>query len=119
AAFVHLLLAYPSGRLTSRRARAIVVAAYAAAFLAPLLDSMFPERHTCKPHACPDNLALVSYNHAAHVVEMAVWISVVVLLFAAAFWLLIGRWRRATPALRRQLRPAYPAGGLRVRLLAT
>ena len=118
AAFVHLLLAYPSGRLTSRRGRLIVTAAYATAFLAPLLDSMFPERHTCKPHACPSNLALVSYNHPVHVAETAVWTSVAVLLFAAAFWLLIGRWRRATPALRRQLRPVYIAGGISVLLLA-
>jgi hypothetical protein len=59
AAFVHLLLAYPVGTLISRRGRAIVVSAYATAFLAPLLDSMFPERHTCKPHACPDNLVFV------------------------------------------------------------
>ena len=118
AAFVHLLLAYPSGRLISRHGRVIVVSAYATAFLAPLLDSMFPERHTCKPHACPDNLVLVSHDHAAHVAETAVWTTVAVVLFASAFLLLIGRWRRATPALRRQLRPVYLAGGLSVLLLA-
>jgi PAS domain S-box-containing protein len=118
AAFVHLLLAYPSGRLISRYGRAIVVSAYATAFLAPLLDSMFPERHTCKPHACPDNLVFVSHNHAAHLAETAVWTTVAVALFASAFLLLIGRWRRATPALRRQLRPVYLAGGLSVLLLA-
>jgi signal transduction histidine kinase len=118
AAFVHLLLAYPVGTLISRRGRAIVVSAYATAFLAPLLDSMFPERHTCKPHACPDNLVFVSHNHAAHVAETAVWTTVAVLLFASAFALLIGRWRRATPAMRRQLRPVYLAGGLSVLLLA-
>ena len=118
AAFVHLLLAYPSGTLISRSGRTIVVAAYATALLAPLFDSMFEARHTCKPHACPDNLVLVSHDHAAHVAETAVWTSVAVVLFAAAFWLLIGRWRRATPALRRQLRPVYLAGGLSVLLLA-
>jgi signal transduction histidine kinase len=118
AVFVHLLLAYPSGTLISRSGRAIVVAAYATAFLAPLFDSMFEARHTCKPHACPDNLVFVSHNHAARVAETAAWTSVAVLLFAGAFWLLVGRWRRATPALRRQLRPVYLAGGLSVLLLA-
>ncbi len=118
AAFVHLLLAYPGGTLISRRGRVIVVGAYATAFLAPLLDSMFPKRHTCKPHACPDNLVFVSHNHAAHVAETAVWTTVAVLLFAGAFALLIGRWSRATPAMRRQLRPVYLAGGLSVLLLA-
>jgi PAS domain S-box-containing protein len=118
AAFLHLLLAYPSGSLISRYGRIIVVAAYATALLAPLLDSMFPERHTCKPHACPDNLVLVSHDHAAHVAATAVWTTAAVALFTAAFWLIVGRWRRATPALRRQLRPVYLAGGLSVLLLA-
>ena len=118
AVFLHLLLAYPGGRLISRQGRAIVVAAYITAFLAPLLDSMFPQQHTCKPHACPDNLVFVSHDHAAHVAETAVWTTVAVVLFASAFALLIGRWRRGTPALRRQLRPVYLAGGLSVLLLA-
>jgi signal transduction histidine kinase len=118
AAFLHLLLAYPSGRLISRAGRTVVVCAYIAAFLAPLLDAMFPQRQTCKPHACPDNLVFVSYNHSAHIASTAIWTTVGVVLFAAAFWLLIGRWRRGTPALRRQLRPVYLAGGLSVFLLA-
>jgi PAS domain S-box-containing protein len=118
AAFVHLLLAYPTGTLISRFGRTLVVAAYVTAVAAPVLDSMFSEHQTCKPHACPDNLLLVSDDHAAHVAATAVWTLASVVLFAAALWLLAGRWRRATPALRRQLRPVYLAGGLSVLLLA-
>ena len=118
AAFIHLVLAYPSGELLSRRARALVIAGYVTAFVAPLLDSMFPERHTCKPHACPDNLVFVSHNHAAHAAQTALWTTASVVLFLAAFTLLVGRWRRATPTLRRILRPVYLAGGLSVVLLA-
>jgi PAS domain S-box-containing protein len=117
AVFLHLLLAYPGGRLISRQGRATVVAAYVTALLAPLLDSMFPKQHTCKPHVCPDNLVLVSHNHPAHVAVTALWTTVAVVIFASAFSLLIGRWRRATPAMRRQLRPVYLAGGLSVLLL--
>ena len=51
ATFIHLLLAYPSGRLISRKARVLVIAGYVTAFLAPLLDSMFPAHQTCKPQA--------------------------------------------------------------------
>src|SRR4051794_28304684 len=116
--FVHLLLAYPSGRLISRRGRIIVVGGYVTALVAPLLDSMFGNPSTCKPHACPDNLVFISDNHAAHVVATTLWTLVAVILFAGAFALLVGRWRRATPALRRQLRPVYFAGGLSVLLLA-
>jgi len=118
AIFIHLLLAYPSVELISRKARALVIAGYVTAFVAPLLDSMFPEPHTCKPHACPDNLVFVSHNNAAHWAQTALWTAGSVALFVAAFALLVGRWRRGTPALRRILRPVYLAGGLSVVLLA-
>jgi PAS domain S-box-containing protein len=118
AVFVHLLLAYPSGELLSRYGRALVAAAYGTAFLAPLFESMFPEDETCKPHACPDNLLLVSRDHAANLAQTAVFTTIVVLLFGVAFALLVGRWRRATPALRRILRTVYLAGGLTMLLLA-
>ena len=118
AAFVHLLLAYPSGRLLSRRARVLVGAGYTIAFLAPLAESMFAAPETCKPHACPDNLVLVSHDHAAHVVATAVWTAASVLLFAAVVMLLLGRWRETTPGLRRILRSVYLFGGLSIVLLA-
>jgi PAS domain S-box-containing protein len=118
AVFVHLLLAYPSGELTSRFARRLVAAGYATAFLASLAEAMFPERHTCKPHACPGNLVLVSRDDAANVAQTAVFTTIVLLLFAAVFALLVGRWRRATPTSRRILRAVYLAGGLSVLLLA-
>ncbi|MGZ4405885.1 MAG: histidine kinase [Gaiellaceae bacterium] len=118
AAFVHLLLAYPSGRLLSRRARVLVGAGYTIAFLAPLAESMFAAPETCKPHACPDNLVLVSHNHAAHVVATTIWTAASVLLFAAVVMLLLGRWRETTPGLRRILRSVYLFGGLSIVLLA-
>jgi signal transduction histidine kinase len=118
AAFVHLLLVYPGGELISRNGRILVGTAYVVAVLAPLLDSMFPARHTCKPNACPDDLVLVSHDRTAHIVTTAIWTTIAVLLFAAVVALLLGRWRRATPGLRRILRPVYLAGGLSVLLLS-
>jgi PAS domain S-box-containing protein len=94
-----------------------VTAGYATAFLAPLVETMFPARHTCKPHACPDNLVLVSHDHAANVAQTAVFTTIVVLLLGAAFALLVGRWKRATPTFRRILRPVYLTGGLSMLLL--
>jgi signal transduction histidine kinase len=117
AVFVHLLLAYPSGQLISRYGRVLVAAGYATALLAALFELMFPPEHTCKPHACPDNLLEVSRDHAANVAQTAVFTTIVVVLFAGAFVLLSGRWRRATPAMRRMLRNVYLAGGLSIILL--
>src|SRR5262249_41622815 len=94
AIFLHLLLAYPSRRLLSRYGRTLVVAAYVAAVLAPTLDAMFAAKQTCKPHACPDDLVLVTHDHAAHVVTTALLTLAAVALFGAAVWLLVGRWRR-------------------------
>ena len=79
---------------------------------------MFAAPETCKPHACPDNLVLVSHDHAAHVVATTIWTALRVLLFAAVVMLLLGRWRRTTPGLRRILRSVYLAGGLSVVLLS-
>ena len=118
AAFVHLVLAYPTGELPSRVARRLVLVGYLTAFLAPLFELMFPARHTCHPHACPDSLVLVSRDHGANVAHTAFFTTLVVILFAGAFALLVRRWRAATPALRRILRPVYLAGGLSVLLLA-
>jgi signal transduction histidine kinase len=117
AAFVHLLLAYPSGDLISTKARGLAAAAYATALLAPLSWLMFSEPETCKPHACPKNLLHVSSDHGASVAQTAVATTAAVILFLATFALLVGRFRRATPALRRILRPVYLAGGLSMVLL--
>jgi signal transduction histidine kinase len=118
ASFVHLLLAYPSGELISPFGRWLVISGYATAVVASLIAAMFPGEQTCKPHACPDNLVLVTTDHGANVAQTAVFTVIVVLLFVDAFILLVGRWRRATPGLRRILRPVYLAGGLTVLLLA-
>jgi hypothetical protein len=83
AVFIHLLLAYPSGELISRKARLLVTAGYVTAFVAPLLDSMFPVQHTCEPHACPDNLLFVSHDHAAHTAQTALWTTASVVLCVA------------------------------------
>jgi PAS domain S-box-containing protein len=119
AIFVHLLLAYPTGALISRKARALVAAGYATAFMAPLLESMFPgDLKTCKPQACPDNLVEISRDQGANIAVTALWTAVAVFLFGAAFLLLVRRWQRATPGLRRILRSVYLAGALSLMLLS-
>jgi signal transduction histidine kinase len=118
AVFVHLLLAYPTGRLLSRVGRIVVGAAYVTSLIAPLLDTMFPTRKTCKPHACPSNLVLLTRDHTAHAVVTGAWTAGAAIIFGAVVLLILGRWRTATPALRRTLRPVYVAGGLSVVLLA-
>ena len=61
AALIHLLLAYPSGQLTSRRERILVISGYVAAFLAnfaPMLFDRKPFAEDCTE--CPDNALLIT-----------------------------------------------------------
>ena len=117
AAFVQLILAYPTGRLLSTFARRLVIAGYVTALLAPLLSSMFQPHETCKPHACPRNLVLVSHDHASYAITTAIWTIAAAVIFAGVLYLIIGRWRGATPAMRRILGPVYVTGGFSFVLL--
>jgi PAS domain S-box-containing protein len=116
AIFLHLLLAYPSGRLESRLERAVVAAGYAAAILAPLLATMFEPNPDCGTKSCPANAFLVSRSETAHDVAAGIAIISGLAVLLAVLRLLVRRWRGATPALRRTLRPVYLAGGLSLAL---
>jgi PAS domain S-box-containing protein len=110
AFFVHLLLAYPSGGLGSRRERAVVATGYVLAAAANVLLLLFDRRPIDDCEECPDNAFLVRENETA-----ADLLTVLVEGFAVVFLLavvaaLVGRWRRSTPAGRRALAPVLLAG---------
>ena len=116
AAFLHLLLAYPTGTLT-RGARRLVVAAYGLAFLAPLVFVMAgkvqPGCDRC-PHSAFtlwDSSALRTATETVAIVG-----SLAILLTTIA--ILVRRWRSATPAYRSSFRLVLVSGGLSVGLLA-
>jgi PAS domain S-box-containing protein len=111
AAFlVHLLLAYPSGELTSRWDRVVVAIGYCLAASANVLLLLFDPRPVDDCEECPENALLVRENETtADVLTAAVE------AFAAVFLLgvvatLVRRWRRSTPAARRALAPVLLAG---------
>jgi PAS domain S-box-containing protein len=115
AVFVHLLLAYPDGRLHGRLERILVPAAYALALLAELVPSLL---HTeldpsCK-HDCPENAFLVHASPTAVDALDALFTVVTIALFAAVAVLLLRRWRAASVAARRTLAPVFLSGGLAV-----
>jgi PAS domain S-box-containing protein len=112
AALVHLLLAYPSGRLTSRGERAFVICGYVAAFLAnaaPMLFDRYPATEDCAE--CPDNALLITDSPTADNVLTGIFngLGFVVLLLTVV--ILVRRWRGATLAARRLLGPVLIAGG--------
>jgi PAS domain S-box-containing protein len=122
AAFVQLLLAYPSGHLLTWYARALIVAGYVTAVVGPVaqLTVQPPSKATCGAAghgtSCPDNAFLISPNHGAYVgIQIATSVAAALLLLGA-LTLMIIRFRKASPALRRVLRAVYVAGGLCIAL---
>jgi PAS domain S-box-containing protein len=110
-AFVHLMLAYPEGRLASRLERRLIAGLWATAFLAGALPAIFDRQFDeCK--GCPDNPFLVGDHPDLANVLQAVFTVLGVVIFLGILVLLLRRWGHATPAQRQVLGPVYFSGGL-------
>jgi PAS domain S-box-containing protein len=111
-ALVHLLLAYPSGRLQTQRERILVIGGYAAALLAnaaPMLFDPTPADASCAE--CPENALLLTDNRTADRALTFVFEGLGFLILALAVVVLTRRWRGSSPAARRLLGPVLIAGG--------
>ena len=116
AAFVHLVLAYPRGRLETRLERRVVPVLYAIALLAGVLPSLFePAGHGCEE--CPSSVLLITPSASATDALQAAFTAAGIVIFLAVLGLLVRRWRRSTPAARRLLGPVYLSGGLTLGLI--
>jgi signal transduction histidine kinase len=104
AFFAHVLLAFPSGRLESRLARAIVIAAYVDTTVVVWTSVLFDDTGDA------ENLALVEANDplAEALASFAPGVGVVLTLTSLA--ILAVRWHRATPPWRRVVAPVLFAG---------
>jgi signal transduction histidine kinase len=108
---VHLLLAFPSGRLETTVDRVLVAVTYLATTVGwlPFALAFNPEQLGCT--SCPDNLLAAgdgdvsfidTYTDVLNVVGIAVLLSVLARLAQ--------RWRDANPPLRRAVGPVFVAG---------
>ena len=110
AVFVHLLLAFPSGRLEGVGERIVVGAGYVVATLLQLPPLLFGLEYNCAGTACPRNLLRVarepdlaaSFSTAQTLAELAV--------IACALALVVQHWRAAGRAQRRGLEPVLGVG---------
>jgi signal transduction histidine kinase len=108
AACVHLLLAYPDGRVPTLFQRRLVTATYVLALIGPLPVLMFGLGTSCDE--CPKSVVQVSANTTpgatgdAVTSGMAVGIGVILLV------ILVRRWRNATPPQRRAMAPLLWSG---------
>jgi signal transduction histidine kinase len=116
--FVHLVLAFPSGRLTDRYDRTVVVAAYAFIFAtrlawitvwSPPIDPVgFSPRN---PYVLWPNPGLAQLFGPGAIVAMAPF------LYGAVLVGLGRHWRRASPAVRRALLPIIVAAPLQLAII--
>ena len=110
---VHLILAYPSGRLETREARLATIAVYidTVVIQLALLPFTQPRLDGADSHSA-DNLLLVSHRPdlvaAVNGVSLALGIVIIVAILA----ILVRRWRAAAPAARRVLTPVYLTGAV-------
>jgi signal transduction histidine kinase len=117
AVFVHLLLAYPGGRLKRPRRRLVVVA-YVLAILGPLPMLMFGDNPMDDCANCPRSVIHVSGSVTAERVLDAATTVLAVGLVAYLLWIIVARLRTATPPQRRALAPVLWSGIALMVLLA-
>jgi signal transduction histidine kinase len=112
AVAVHMVLAFPSGRLASRIERVVVVAAYADALIVANLGEPFrdPRLEGCSD--CPHNPVLVHASKPLAEYPDLVGTIVGAVIAAAVVALLLLRWRHATAPARRVLAPVLWSGAL-------
>ncbi len=114
--FAALVLAYPDGVL-SRRDRWLVGVGGGAAILSNLAAALATERPATGCDACPPSAIAITDNpplRDAVILAGSVVVGVVLLWVAV---ILTRRWRRASTAQRRTLRPVYLACGAALALL--
>jgi signal transduction histidine kinase len=117
AVVIHLLLAFPSGRLQSIAERRIVGASYLLTTVGVLPLWLFADPEQLDCGNCPNNVILLEGKESLVTVLGTILNVIGALLVAAVLVVLAKRWRRATPAQRRFLVPVYSAGAAVLLLL--
>ena len=113
-ALIHMLVAFPTGRVEPGLERAVVVLGWSCAIVLPLAATLV----TAHPEGCrdcPDNLLLVWEDDAASTVVQAVGLAASAVLLAGVGIVLFRRWRGFGKVQRRALAPVVWTGGGRRR----
>jgi signal transduction histidine kinase len=110
AAFLHLLLAYPDGRVSNPSRRKLAATGYAISILGPVPALMFGFNASNEECRCPDSIIDVSSNVTLGDALDAAVNAVAVGIVIYVLWVLIERWREATPPQRRAMAPLLWSG---------
>jgi signal transduction histidine kinase len=108
---IHLLLAFPSGRLESAIDRWLVGASYVTVTFGFLPYMLFAAPAFMGCSGCPDNLVAVDSNPSLARTSLDVLDVVGIALLLAVLVRLVIRWRMASAPQRRAITPVFTAGG--------
>jgi signal transduction histidine kinase len=111
ATFVHLLLAFPTGRLHARVERGLAVAAYADVTVVQLVMLLVMHDHSGR------NLLSEFDAPGFHDALMTWQERFIVLVLLGALAVLVHRWRNGTPPFRRAIEPVLFTGAISICLL--
>jgi len=117
AFFVHLVVAFPSGRLETRWERRVVASMYAVALVLQPIWMLFDDLHGLRCDECPANAFLVDRNETLATVLGVPTLAVILGVLLAVVAILIQRWRAASAPLRRVLAPVYVSSGATIVVL--
>ena len=110
-AFVHLLLAYPTGRLQGRRDVWLVVGTYMLVLVGSLAQLLVDEQPDSSCSSCTSTIAVTS-SDTAHTLVRSVVSLLAFALLIAVIAIVVTRFVRSRGALRRALGPVLGTGAL-------
>jgi signal transduction histidine kinase len=109
-ALVHMLVAFPTGRVAHGLEQAVVTLGWIWAAALPFLLLLVTERPDGCPD-CPDNLLFVWDSGAASTVLQAIGLAIIVVLLTGLGIVLVRRWRGYGAVQRRALAPVVWTAG--------
>jgi signal transduction histidine kinase len=118
AVFVHMLLAYPDGRIDSPRVRKVLAAGYALSILGPVPTLLFADLEEEGCADCPESAISVGENDLLFTLFDVLTSAVGVVLVGYILYILVQRWQAATLPQRRAMAPVLWSGILLLVVLA-
>jgi signal transduction histidine kinase len=108
--FLHLVMAFPSGRLAPGLDRALVIAGYVVFTVGSVPAMLFAGPHEFGCDDCPANVLLIHRDPDLAALALGLIAVLYAVLFVAVLVRLVMRWRGTAPLERLQLTPVYVCG---------
>jgi signal transduction histidine kinase len=108
--FLHLVMAFPSGRLGARVDRGLTIAGYVLFTVGSVPAMLVAGPHEVACDTCPANVLLIRPDADLAAIAFAVQAVAYALLFIASLVRLVAKWRATAPLERLQLTPVYVCG---------